>query len=72
MENSIIQAISSEVYKKFPEVSGESPNIKPYGSNQYLLVYKGEAKTADGLTIPRMVRVVADKDGKIKKISTSR
>jgi hypothetical protein len=72
MENSIIQVINSEVYKKFPEIKGESPNIKPYGANQYLLVYKAKAKTADGLTIPRTVRVVANKDGKINKISTSR
>jgi hypothetical protein len=72
MDNSLIQAISNEIYRQFPEVKGERPIIKSYGKDQVLLVYKGKVKTADGHSMPRTVRVVADGDGKIKKVSTSR
>jgi len=72
MDSSIIKTINNEVYRQFPEVKGEIPTVKPYSKDQFLLIYKGKAKTADGLIMERAVRVVADSSGKIKKISTSR
>lgn len=74
-----IKAISSQVYRQFPEVKGSNPTIRLQSSRKkdaspavYLLTYRGAAKTADGKTISRLVRVVADERGRIIKTSTSR
>jgi len=72
MDSSTINKVCSKVYRKFPGFKGKRPKVSPYGSNLSLLVYEMPAKTADGKSIRQIVRVVADEDGSIKKMSMSR
>jgi hypothetical protein len=72
MKQQALQAICSEVYHRFPEVSGVKPAVSAYSGEQKLLVFQGTVKTADGHSLSRTVRVVADSDGKIIKLTTSR
>lgn len=72
MERKLIEEICKQVYKKFPEVNGVQPVLSERPENQTLLVFKGSATTADGHTIMRAVRVVADQAGKVVKMTTSR
>ncbi len=76
MDNRTIDSINSEVYRKFPELSGAHPKIQrqdPSDENSnYLLIYHGSGLTADGRRIDRTVRVVASEKGKIIKMTTSR
>jgi hypothetical protein len=72
MDSKLIDGINKQVYKKFPEVSGCKPAITTRPGDQYLLVYKGSAVTADGHPISRTVRVVADAAGKITRMTTSK
>ncbi len=70
-----ISAISKQVSHKFPELSGARPKItqqKAAHSSNFLLTYSGKAKGPGGHVINRRVRVVANEQGKIIKISTSR
>ncbi len=71
MDQSLISAICKQVYAQYPEVDGSRPSIQPYGQG-HLLIFKGKVKTADGKTMPRIVRVTVGENGKIGKISTSR
>ena len=77
----LIQKISQEVYRRFPEVSGAKPELRTRDaagtkaaakSPTYLLIYRGKVKTADQKSMPRWIRVVVDEGGKILKLTTSR
>jgi hypothetical protein len=79
MKDNNIKSISSRISRQFPEVAGSKPKIKTQnhkgaksGLQTYLLTFQGKAKTADGKSINRIVRVIADETGKIIKITTSR
>ncbi len=76
-EKDIVRSVSQEVARKFPEMAGVRPTIKEQKSKsgdvaQFLLTYKGKAELPGGKTIKRIVRVVANERGQIKKISTSK
>jgi hypothetical protein len=65
-------SICAEVYRQFPEVKGNSPEVKNMPGDKYQLIFRGKVKTEDGKSLNRTVRVVADENGKIIKLSTSR
>jgi hypothetical protein len=71
----LIDHISEEVYKKHPDLKGIKPRITPRkgdSSSDTLLVYSKSVSGPGGKKINRIVRAVADENGKIKKISTSK
>lgn len=72
MESHLIDTICKTVYKRYPEMNGKRPAVQAYSDTQILLLFKASVTTADGRSLPRTVRVVASKDGKISKITTSR
>lgn len=81
MDAKLINSISSQIYRRFPEVSGSEPKVQRQSgsatkgnsdSATYLLTYHGKATTSDGKSIARTVRVVVDSRGKILKVTTSR
>jgi hypothetical protein len=79
MDKKLIGKISEAVYKKFPELKGKKPKVKPEAraksiraENKYVLTFKGYAVDQSGRKFPRNVRVVADQKGKILRMSTSR
>ena len=65
-------SVCAEVYRQFPEVKGNSPEVKSMPGEKYQLVFHGKVKTEDGKSLNRTVRVVADENGRIIKLSTSR
>ena len=81
MDAKLVNSISSQIYRRFPEVSGSEPKVQRQSGSDtkgtsdsatYLLTYRGKAITSDGKSISRLVRVVADGRGKILKVTTSR
>ncbi len=80
MDASQIKSINQDVYRRFPEFTGVQPKVqkqttssKASGDLQtFLLTYKGQASLPGQKTLPRWVRVVANEQGKILKITTSR
>lgn len=76
MNRETVAQVSREVSRKFPEMDGVRPTIRPQGESrgqaQYLLVYKGRAELPGGRTLSRIVRVVCSEDGQIVRLSTSR
>lgn len=77
LNNTHLQSIAKQVYQKFPELKGVSPQVqgqsapgaKAFGSaDQYLVVFKGRTPQ----NIIRVVRVTADSRGRVLKMSTSR
>lgn len=79
MNQKIINQISKTVYKKFPEIRGSRPKVKqqPHAKTlnvdpNYVLTYRTITSLENGNRLPRQVRVVANRNGKIIRISTSR
>lgn len=71
MDRQILNSICSQVARKFPETRGVQPKVSNRPEDQFLLVFKASAETADGRSLPRVIRVVADANGKIIKMTTS-
>ena len=70
-----VDSISKQVYSKFPELKGVSPQVQtqstpktPGSADRFLLVFKGKSAQ----NIVRVVRVTADDKGRVLKMSTSR
>jgi len=79
MENSALQKVNQEVYRRYPEFAGVKPEIQSMPSSGaddqaagYLLTYTVQATTANDRRITRRLRVSASAQGKINKVSTSR
>jgi len=80
MDASLIKSISQDVYRRFPEFEGIQPKVQKHttqpkasGSPQtFLLTYNHRVSLPDQKTLPRWVRVVANEQGRILKVTTSR
>jgi hypothetical protein len=79
MNQRIVNQISKTVYEQFPEVRGSKPRIMeqplPKSLNtdtSYVLTYRTITQVPSGKRFPRQVRVVANPQGKIIRVSTSR
>ena len=83
MDPEAVDRIAIRIYRQFPEVAGAKPKVRkqpvpkgkkrpPNGNGNYLITFNGYGRTADGRNIPRWVRVVAKRDGRIVKITTSK
>jgi hypothetical protein len=73
MDQKILQHVSNQVYRQFPEMKGIKPKSRQRSTPQpsYLLTYQTEARLANGKRMPRWVRVVVNSKGEIIKITTS-
>ena len=72
MEEKALNQVCQSVYRKFPELHGVRPSVKNQTTGNFLLIFSGSAKTEDGKTLKRTVRVTASESGKIVKLTTSR
>lgn len=79
MDSKTIAGIKQQIYRQFPEVAGGEPSVKAQagakGGSQtakYLITFKSRVAQTSGPTFSRSVRVVADCNGKILKVTTSR
>jgi hypothetical protein len=81
MDEKLLRSITSQIYRRFPEVEGASPRVSLQPSIQaksgssgisYLITYRRQVKSSSGKSISRIVRVTADSYGKILKVTTSR
>lgn len=78
MNSSSIKSISEEVYRRFPEQKGTTPEIQRQKSSKpglnthnYVLIYRTRVNISSEKSLERIVRVVATEIGQIIKISTS-
>jgi hypothetical protein len=77
MKIEMVQSISKQVYRRFPEFKGIKPKVRSQPTPKtdhktYLLTYATRARIDEERFLDRWIRVVVDESGKIIKISTSR
>ena len=70
-----IDAICRKACSRFPELKGVRPRVTSQrikGEERFLLTFKTTVPLPDGGSLPTIVRAVADSNGKILKLSSSR
>ena len=72
MESGVLEKICNQIYRKYPEFKGKRPKVKAYTGTQSLLLFSTHVEGADGKSITRSLRVIADENGRIGKVTTSR
>jgi hypothetical protein len=71
LQAEVIERISKQVCRDYPEMRGARPSISGQGGN-FVLTFRGKVRTSSGAEMSRIVRAVADEDGRVIKISTSK
>jgi hypothetical protein len=71
MDSAAKNKVCSVVYSRYPAFQGVKPKVSPQGSN-FLLVFSKSSSLPTGKTLEQIVRVVAETDGSIIKMSSSR
>jgi len=72
MKAEMIRKVNEKVYKTHPKLVGVSPKVSASGGNSFLLLYSFKDALPGGKSIAQTVRVVADENGNIIKMSSSR
>ena len=75
LSQKLIKKISRRVSSRFPELRGVEPRVQARskgGEDEFLLHFRTKVTLADGKTMYTNVRVRADAQGKITKLTVSR
>tara|TARA_B100000945_G_scaffold321387_1_gene335636 strand:+ start:4909 stop:5169 length:261 start_codon:yes stop_codon:yes gene_type:complete len=84
LKSNKIRSISKKVYKKFPDLKNVTPTILEQSlpnvgnskdtnpTSHYQITYKTIAQLPDGNTMNKIVKVLANSNGKIIKMSLSK
>lgn len=72
MNAAAVQKVNREVAARNPKLEGKRPKISEQAPGRYLLVYAYVDELPGNRRLEQNVRVVADDEGRILKMSTSR
>jgi len=77
MDKEAIEKVNQKVSRQFPEMRSVHPNVRSETRSsdskpRFSLTYKGKVDLPNGRMISRIVRVVADENGKVLRMSTSK
>ena len=72
MKAESIRKVTEKVVKKHPKLAGKNPKVSILSPGKYLLQYSFNDDLPNGKTISQTIRVVADEEGNISKMSSSR
>ena len=71
MDSAAINKVCQSVYTRVPALQGVKPKVSPQGS-RFLLIFSKTNKLPTGKTLEQTIRVIADEEGNIIKMSSSR
>ena len=63
--------VKEYIYRRFPEMKGVQPKVSA-SRGRYVYTFRKRLPVAGGGDLLQVVRVVADKDGEVVKVSVSR
>ncbi|HBO34109.1 MAG TPA: hypothetical protein DD636_05140 [Anaerolineaceae bacterium] len=72
MKAEAIRNVTEKVVKKHPKLAGKTPKVSMLSPGNYLLQYSFSDDLPNGKSISQTIRVVADEEGNIIKMSSSR
>ena len=71
-QEKLIRDVGKKISGDYPQFAHTRPQVSKRSDGACLLVYEEKLRTVDGLSIMSRLRVVADANGEILKISVSR
>jgi len=66
-----VSRVKGYIYSRFPEMKGVEPKVSP-SQGRHVYTFRKRLSLAGGGDLLQVVRVVADEDGEILKVSVSR
>ncbi len=72
MDNEILEKVNAQIYKQFPYLKDVIPQVQEPQPGVFQLQYNGSVQTANNQTLPIIIKVVADNQGNIQKLVSSR
>jgi hypothetical protein len=72
MDSSAIKKVNKEVAQRHPQMAGINPKVSQQTADRYLLVYSRTIEIAAGRNMQQTIRVTADKQGNVLKMSASK
>lgn len=72
MDSSAIKKVNKEVFQRHPQMAGINPKVSQQTADRYLLVYSKTIEIATGRNMQQTIRVTADKQGNVLKMSVSK
>ena len=72
MDRQTLTKICEQVYRRYPQVTGSQPSVQNRSDGQFLLVFRGSGRAADGRVIAQTVRVVASPSGQLITVTVSK
>jgi hypothetical protein len=72
MKSSSIKKVNEKVQAKNPKFADKSPKVTEQSDGNYLLIYTCRDALPAGKSINLTLRVIADDEGNIKKMTSSR
>lgn len=72
MKPNSIQKVTEKVIAKYPKLTGKHPRVTEQSPGRYLLIFSIADDLPGGKAIQQQIRVIADEEGNISKMSASR
>ena len=70
---SVIEAAKRAVLERYPEMAGMSCSGEAApAAGKYIVTARRDVRTADGRSLPRIVRVTVDDSGRVLRLSASK
>ncbi len=70
---SVIEAAKRAVLERYPEMAGMSCSGEAApAAGKYIITARRDVRTADGRSLPRIVRVTVDDSGRVLRLSASK
>jgi hypothetical protein len=71
MDPKVLSILCSQVYRQYPAVNGVSPRVQERADGTFQITFRTKKPTADGKSLPVVIKVSSDQHGHISKISES-
>ena len=69
----VIEAAKRAVLERYPEMAGMSCSSEAApAAGKYIVTARRDVRTADGRSLPRIVRVTVDDSGRVLRVSASK
>ncbi len=72
MDSDAINKVNKEVYKRHPQMAGTSPKVSQQTGDRYLLLYTRALEISAGRKMEQIIRVTADQQGNVLRMSVSK
>lgn len=74
MDERLVLKVRRHVVKTYPEMKGAKPSVRRQSGNagRFQLTFKAQADLPGGRKMRRVVRVVADEEGNVLRMSSSK